>query len=76
MSYEQRILTRCDHCSDFEWGRKRDWFVGHRNDDLGKAPVHLCPYCSTQVWYCHDCEDFHPKDQDCPGNLPERSDHP
>lgn len=65
MSYEQRILTRCDRCGNFEWGRQRDWYVGTRLDGEGKVPVHLCPVCQARVWYCHDCQDFHPINEGC-----------
>jgi predicted RNA-binding Zn-ribbon protein involved in translation (DUF1610 family) len=71
MSYQTRTITLCDHCDNFEWGHQRDWYVGTRLDDEGKVQVHLCPECQEQVWYCHDCQDFHPLGEECLPEPPE-----
>jgi len=65
MSYQKRTVTVCDFCSDFEWGQEEKWKVGHRYTDEGREPVHLCPDCRETVWYCHDCQDFHPFGEAC-----------
>ena len=71
MTIEKRTVTVCDYCGDFEWGIQNSWRVGTRHDDLGKAPVHLCPKCRASLYYCQDCEDFHWNNQDCPLEAPD-----
>jgi len=73
MTIEKRTVTVCDYCGDFAWGNQTSWKVGTRHDDLGQAPVHLCPPCRNKVYYCQDCESFHLHHQIC---LPEAPDPP
>ena len=73
MSYQKSTVTICDYCGNSVYDKREEWRVGWRYTDEGKEPIHLCPGCQGKVWYCSNCEEFHPLDETCLASLGEET---